>query len=113
MPEGPSIIILKESVQEFKGKKLIGIGGNTKVDFNSLLNQKIIDFKSFGKNFFICFKDASIKIHFMLFGSYRVNEKKEAMPPRLSLHFKNGEINFYTSSVKLIEEDLDELYDWA
>ena len=112
MPEGPSIILLKESVQAFKGKKLIEISGNTKVDFTSLLTQKITDFKSFGKNFFVCFRNASIKIHFMLFGSYRVNDKKETNP-RLSLRFEKGELNFYACSVKLIEGDLDRIYDWT
>jgi endonuclease-8 len=112
MPEGPSIVILKEAVQEFKGKKVIKVTGNTKVDFSSLQNQKIIDLKSFGKNFFICFKSASVKIHFMLFGSYRINETKQT-PPRLSLHFENGELNFYACSVKLIEDDLDKVYDWT
>jgi len=112
MPEGPSIVILKESIQDFKGKKLLEISGNSKVDFSSLLNQKITDFKSFGKNFFICFRNASIKIHFMLFGSYRVNERKQT-PPRLSLHFGNGELNFYACSVKLIEDDLGQIYDWS
>jgi endonuclease VIII len=103
---------LKESVQEFRGKQLVGISGNTKVDFSRLLNQKITDFKSFGKNFFICFKNASIKIHFMLFGSYRVNERKET-PSRLSLQFADGELNFYACSVKLIEGDLNKVYDWS
>lgn len=112
MPEGPSIVILKELVQEFKGKKVVEISGNTKVDFSSLQNQKVIDFKSFGKNFFICFKNASIKIHFMLFGSYRINETKQA-PPRLSLHFDKGELNFYACSVKFVEDDLDKVYDWS
>jgi endonuclease-8 len=112
MPEGPSIIILKEQVLGFKGQKVLEIGGNTKVDFSNLVNQKVMDFQSFGKNFFICFKKASIKVHFVLFGSYRINEKKEA-PPRLSLQFKNGELNFYACSVKLVEEDLDKLYDWT
>jgi endonuclease VIII len=112
MPEGPSIIILKELVQDFKGETVLEIGGNTRVDFSSLVKQKITGFKSFGKNFFICFKNASVKIHFMLFGSYRINERKDA-PPRLSLHCKKGELNFYACSVKLIEEDLDQLYDWS
>ena len=112
MPEGPSIVILKELVKDFKGKKVIEIGGNTKVDFSSLKNQTINEFKSFGKNFFICFKRASIKIHFMLFGSYRINEQKQT-PPRLTLRFKTGELNFYACSVKLIEEDLDKMYDWT
>jgi len=48
----------------------------------------------------------------MLFGSYRINERKES-PARLSLHVKNGELNFYACSVKLIGEDLDKLYDWG
>src|SRR5438045_797050 len=112
MPEVPSIVIFKELVNDFKGKKIIEIGGNTKVDFSSLENQTISEFRSFGKNFFICFKKASIKIHFMLFGSYRINERKQT-PPRLTLHFKTGELNFYACSVKLIEEDLDKIYDWS
>jgi endonuclease-8 len=112
MPEGPSIVILSELVQEFKGKRVLDISGNTKVDLSVFAKQKITDFKSFGKNFFICFKRGSIKIHFMLFGSYRINERKQT-PSRLSLHFKNGELNFYACSVKLIEDDLDDMYDWT
>jgi endonuclease-8 len=112
MPEGPSIVILKEQVQQFKGKKVLSISGNTKVDFSSIVGQKITDFKSYGKNFFICFKNSSVKIHFMLFGSYRINETKDRSA-RLSLHFKDGEMNFYGCSVKLIEEDLNKLYDWT
>jgi len=113
MPEGPSIVILKEAVAEFKGQKVLEIGGNTKVDFSRLQGKKITDLKSFGKNFFICFgKKLSVKIHFMLFGSYRINEKKST-PARLSLVCSKGEMNFYACSVQLIEKDLDELYDWS
>src|ERR1700730_19395994 len=112
MPEGPSIIILKEAVQSFKGKKIIAVSGNTKVDVQQILNQKVIDFKSWGKHFLICFNGATIRIHFMLFGSYRINETKNA-PARLHLHFSDGELNFYACSVKMIAEDLDKIYDWS
>jgi len=111
MPEGPSIVILKEAVQEFKNKKIVKASGNTKVDINKLNGQTIIDFKSWGKHFLICFSDFTVRIHFMLFGSYRINEKKDAKA-RLSLQFKKGELNFYACSIKLIEEPLDNLYDW-
>ena len=112
MPEGPSIFILKEAVQEFIGKKVIEVSGNSKQDIQRLANQKIIDFKSWGKHFLICFPKFTVRIHFMLFGSYRINEGKDAKP-RLSLLFKKGELNFYACSVQFIEEDLDELYDWS
>jgi endonuclease-8 len=119
MPEGPSIVILKEAVSAFKGKKVTSIGGNTKVKLDHLQGKKIIDFKSWGKHFLICFKGETIRIHFMLFGSYRINEQKPS-PPRLTLVFEKGpkdsfggELNFYACSVKLIEGDLDEIYDWS
>ncbi len=112
MPEGPSIVILKELLPSFKGKKVLSVEGNSKQDIKRIAGQKIIDFKSWGKHFLICFKDFTIRIHFMLFGSYRINERKLA-PARLSMQFKVGELNFYACSVQFIEEDLDTLYDWT
>ena len=111
MPEGPSIVILKEEVQSFIGKKIIKVEGNSKQDIQRLAGQKIQDFKSWGKHFLICFKSFAVKIHFMLFGSYKINEQKDRAP-RLRLLFEKGEINFYACSVKFIEENLDEVYDW-
>lgn len=112
MPEGPSIVILKEAVRSFKGKKIIEIGGNTKIELPDLIGQPVKDFKSWGKHFLICFPKHTIRIHFMLFGSYRINEKKET-PPRLSLQFPDGELNFYACSIKLLDDDPDNIYDWT
>jgi endonuclease-8 len=112
MPEGPSIVILKEELQPFKGKRIIEVDGNSKQDIQQISGEKIEDFKSWGKHFLICFKTFTVKIHFMLFGSYRINEQKESVP-RLRLIFEEGEINFYACSVRFIEEDLDEIYDWT
>jgi len=112
MPEGPSIVILKEAVQPFKGKKVLKAGGNTKIEMPVLEGQRVVDFRSWGKHFLICFPKFTIRIHFMLFGSYRINEEKDT-PARLSLQFENGSLNFYACSVKLITEPLDEVYDWS
>lgn len=112
MPEGPSIVILKEAVQAFKRKKIVAVSGNTTIDKERMLNQTVVDFKSWGKHFLVCFKTFSLRVHFMLFGSYRINEKKDA-PARLSLQFTNGEINFYTCSVQFVEGDANDTYDWS
>jgi endonuclease-8 len=112
MPEGPSIVILKEEVQPFKGKKILEVTGNSKVGIERLAGQKILDFKSFGKQFLICFKTFTVRIHLMLYGSYRINAEKETAP-RLALKMKNGTLNFYACSVRIIEDDLDDVYDWA
>src|SRR5215213_9642788 len=112
MPEGPSLVILKEEVQEFKGKKVIEVTGNSKENIQQLQVQKILDFKTWGKHFLICFKGLTLRIHFLLFGKYSINEQRPS-PIRLSLKFNNGEINFYNCSVKFITEPLDDVYDWT
>lgn len=113
MPEGPSLIILKEAVEQFSGKKITGVEGTTK-NFNiqMLKNKKVLSFQTWGKHFLIRFNTFTVRIHFLLFGSYRINEKKDAAP-RLHLKFSKGELNFYACSVKLIEESPDDVYDWS
>jgi endonuclease VIII len=111
--EGPSLIILKEEVKSFVGKKITEASGLSKIDYNRLVGLKIKAFKSWGKHFLIEFKAFSIRIHFLMFGSYRINERKET-EPRLHLGFENEtELNFYTTAVTVIDEPLDERYDWS
>lgn len=112
MPEGPSIVILKEAVQEFKGKKIVKVEGNSKLDIQRIIGQKVTDFKSWGKHFIICFKDFSIRIHLMMFGSYRINEEKDAVP-RLKMYFADGTLSFFACSLKFIEGEINEVYDWS
>lgn len=112
MPEGPSIVLLKEAVTQFAGKKIIAVSGNTKVDKERLLDQKLLAFKSWGKHFLMCFKGFYVRVHFLMFGSYMIDDKKDR-PERLSLVFKNGEINFYTCSVKIMEGTVEVDYDFS
>ena len=113
MPEGPSILILKEKVQQFKGDKVIAAScNNGTLDTDILTDQTITGFKSWGKHFLICFAGFTVRIHMMMFGTYRINEHTEK-PPRLHLQFDDGELNFYACQLQHITEPLDEVYDWS
>ncbi|MDR7370394.1 DNA-formamidopyrimidine glycosylase family protein [Flavobacterium aquidurense] len=112
MPEGPSIVILKEEVQQFTGKKIVEVSGNSSIDIQRLKDKTIREFKTWGKHFLICFDDFTVKIHMLMFGTYRVNERKETKP-RLSMVFSDGEINFYTCSIKILEGDINTYYNWS
>lgn len=113
MPEGPSIVILKEEVRRFKGKKIVKADGYSKIDKSLLKDKKVTAFKSWGKHFLICLPhDISIRIHLLLFGKYLIDEKKKVNPV-LHLKFSNGDLYFYTSAVTLLEEKLDDIYDWS
>lgn len=112
MPEGPSIVILREALEPFTGQRVQDISAPAAVPVEQLLHQKVTAFKSWGKHFLICFKSGTIRIHLLLFGSYRINEER-TIKPRLRLEFKTGYVNFYTSSVLFLPQPADELYDWS
>jgi endonuclease VIII len=113
MPEGPSIVILRDLVEEFAGCAIVRVEGNTRLlDLERMRGKKVLAFRSWGKHFLICFSGFAMRVHFLLFGSYLINARKET-PARLSLGFRNGEINFYACSVRYIEGDLDATYDWS
>lgn len=112
MPEGPSIVLLKEAASIFEGKKVLEVSGNCTIDQTRLWHQNIIEFRTWGKHFLICFKGFTVRIHLLLFGTYRINEKK-GTPERLSLIFDHGELNFYTCSVKILEGNIEDIYDFT
>jgi endonuclease VIII len=112
MPEGPSILILRQSLLPFIGKKINAAPGNSKIDKTRLVDQKIVDIKTWGKHLLICFDGFTLKIHFLMFGTCLINKRK-ATPLRLSFQFKKGEINFYTCSIQFLDGDLDQLYDFS
>jgi endonuclease-8 len=113
MPEGPSIVILKEQVAPFVGKAIARVEGNTTIEKERLVGQRVHALRSWGKHFLVEMDvDFSLRVHFMLFGSYRINERKSWTTPRLSLQFDDGELNLYTCSVRFIDVPLDLLYDW-
>jgi endonuclease-8 len=124
MPEGPSLVILRELTQPFTGKRIRQVEGNSKLDLSRLEGQKIVALRTWGKHFLIELDGFAVRIHFLMFGSYCINERKDR-PPRLSLQFarvrssernaKRGsrcELNFYSCAVRYIEGSLDDEYDW-
>jgi endonuclease-8 len=112
MPEGPSLVILKEELQPFKGRKIIAADGYSKIDKSVFINKKVTDFKTWGKHFLICLPRHTVRIHFLLFGKYLINQTKDANPV-LHLQFSNGDVYFYTSAVTLLADHPDYIYDWS
>lgn len=112
MPEGPSLVIAKEQMLSFIGKKVIKVEGNSKLDIQRMQNVILKDIKTWGKHLLLCFEGFTFRIHFLLFGTYLVNDNKST-PIRLGLHFDNGYINFYSASIKILEGNLDQHYDWS
>jgi endonuclease-8 len=112
MPEGPTLVIMRDLAQPFAGERIRKATGNAKIDKTRLTGQRIVALRTWGKHFLIEFRGFSIRIHFLMFGRWGINERKD-IEPRLSLAFsRQRELNFYNCAVRYIEGDLDDEYDW-
>ncbi|RCH54101.1 endonuclease [Mucilaginibacter hurinus] len=112
MPEGPSLIIAKENLQRFIRHRVMAADGYTNaLDPHRLEGKILMDIKTWGKHLLLCFDGFTVRIHFMLFGSYKIDEcgKKNAV---LQIEFVNGMLYFYVAKIALIELPLNDVYDW-
>ncbi|SIP86235.1 endonuclease-8 [Chryseobacterium sp. RU37D] len=113
MPEGPSIILMKESLQKFVGSKITEAHGNANFDKEYLKGKIVREIRTFGKQTYLVFDDSAIRIHLLMFGSYSVDEQiKPDKSLRLSLIFKDGMMYFYTCSVKPVDLEFLLRIDW-
>ena len=112
MPEGPSIVILREEAAKFAGRVVRKVSGNSRQDIQRMQGLEVRAICSWGKHFLVAFDGFTLRTHFMLFGRFRVDDPKEGGTPRLTLEFDNGRLDLYACSVQFLEGDVDELYDW-
>ena len=113
MPEGPSIILMKESLQPFTGNQVTEASGNAKFEKETLISQTLREIRTFGKQTYLVLDNTAIRIHLLMFGSYSIDEQtKPDKSLRLSLFFKTGSIYFYTCSVKSVELEFLSTIDW-
>ena len=113
MPEGPSILLMKESLLPFVGNTVTEASGNAQFDKEPLTGQTLKEIRTFGKQTYLVFDTMAVRIHLLMFGSYSVDEQtKPDKSLRLSLHFKKGSLYFYTCSVKAVDLEYLSTIDW-
>jgi endonuclease VIII len=95
MPQGPSIIILKQTVSGFNRKKVLKASGNARIDEARIQNETIGSIRTRGKHLLICFDGFFIRVHLLMFGTYRINGTKTTKL-RPGLECKKDALNFYT-----------------
>jgi len=111
MPEGPSLILFREDLLRFVGQEIRTVSGSSKIDQQRLVGKKIREIRLWGKHMLWCFDDFTIRIHFLMFGTYYINSFKDRVP-QLTIEFERDYLNLYACAIKMIDESLDELYDW-
>lgn len=103
--------MLCDEASIFVNQVVLRAYGNAKIPMQRLEQQRVLDLRSFGKQTLMLFDGFYVRVHLLMFGSYLINEQRSIVP-RLGLVFPNGSLNFYNGSVKLLEGDVNEVYDW-
>jgi endonuclease-8 len=119
---------LREELRPFIGKPILEVAGNTSLEVEQFVGQKLVWAKSWGKQLFLRIGRQTLRVHFLLWGSYSINAPKFERPrrgagndrdvppklrsPRLHLHFAEGDVYFYACSMRFLEGALADLYDW-
>ncbi|QOY95071.1 endonuclease [Massilia sp. UMI-21] len=115
MPEGPSLYILKELVGDFSGQEIVRADGNVRaIDPARLVGQRIDAIHTWGKHLLIETPAMVVRVHFLLFGTYRIDEGREGKTPRLSLETASGHVlNLYACQVREIDRATYAAYDFS
>lgn len=110
--EGPPLRVIAEELSQLEGEIVTKVSGNSKIQKERFQGQRVEQVSCWGKNLFIRFPEFSLKIHFLMFGSYRFNEERNGVVPRLSLVFSKNTLNLYSCSVKILaSSEVEKLYD--
>ena len=111
MPEGPTLVLLRDAAARFRSQTVREATARGAFDASRMTGKRVVAVRTWGKHFLLEFRGFSLRVHLMLFGSYRIDDPKPA-PAGLSLVFDDGRLDFYASSLRYIDGPLDDAYDW-
>jgi endonuclease-8 len=120
--EGPSLYLTARQLKPFKGKTVLSISGNTKIEKERMQKKTVKNIFSWGKHLVIQFDEFALRTHFLLFGAFEATvdnstltgDYRRSYTPRLQLDFENGSIKLFNCSVKFLEtKNAKASYDFA
>ncbi len=111
MPEGPSILHLRNKLLPFKGKVVKQAGGYGPMPTDWINGKKLLDIFTWGKHLLLVFSNGTVRVHLMLFGEIVVDERKK-VNRSFFLEFAKGEINGYVVKAEKLEGKPTDVYDW-
>ena len=111
MPEGPSILHLRNQLLPFKGKIVKQAGGYGPMETAWINGKKLLEICTWGKHLLFVFNNGTVRVHLMLFGEVIVNERKK-VNRSFFLEFAKGEINGYVVKAEKLKGTPQKVYDW-
>ncbi len=106
--EGPSVYRVADELADFEGQTIERVGGNADQPLEDLADGTIQRVRAVKKRLFLDVDPRHVVIHFLMYGSYRVNERRD-LDERLALECEADSLYVYSCSVKVLEDGDEEL----
>lgn len=102
--EGPGAHTVADELSRLAGQRIDTVGGNADQPLDRLEGRTLEDVRAVKKRLFLDAGDLHVVVHFLMYGSYRVNEHRD-LEERLELVCETDTLTVYSCSVKVLEDD--------
>ncbi|TFF91424.1 hypothetical protein EU545_04115 [Candidatus Thorarchaeota archaeon] len=105
--EGPSVHQAAKRIGLLEGQTIEAVYGNARQPIAQLRGERIQEVRAVRKRLFVDTTGMSVVTHFLMYGSYRINKRREK-PERIGLKCTNDTVNIYNGSVKVLDRNSEE-----
>ena len=88
VPEGPSIVILRDEAAKFRGKTVRRVSGNSKLELDRMLGRRVVSIRSWGKHFLMEFRGFSLPMQ--AFCILAIFSRKESVSKQHHMRVRNA-----------------------
>lgn len=111
--EGPSLVIACEEIKPLLKKRIQDATGSANLPFKDIKRGSLILADHWGKHLLLFFTHTQMRIHFLMFGSYRIDNPRPQRIPKLQLRIDGHTVYFYSCAIKVQAKGFEKLYDFS
>ena len=111
--EGPGVRTIADRLLPLVGRRVTDIQGRSRFPLQELAGEAVERIYSVGKLLFLRFPACTLRVHFLMWGRYRLDGEIPGKVPKLTLSFEHGSVlRFYASAIALLgNREAEEAYD--
>jgi endonuclease-8 len=104
--EGPGIRTIVDRLSPLLGRRVISTEGKSRFPLERIVGEAVTRIYPIGKLLFLEVPPCTLRVHFLMWGRYRLNGEIAGKVPKLILTFDDGSLlRFYASAIALLSSD--------
>jgi endonuclease-8 len=102
--EGPGVRTIVDRLAPLMGKKVVTVTGKSRFPLERIIGGSVARIYPVGKLLFLKIPPCTLRVHFLMWGRYRLNGEIPGKVPKLTITFHDGSVlRFYASAIALLD----------